>query len=319
MYINSDIDYLKYLKNKSIVIFGFGEEGKRTSARLKGSGYKVIAFCDNDEKKQGQSLCGISVLSFQELQEINHKNIIIVISSRYERDIKQQLLDKDIFNFISVTQIDFGGGEEYYDEQYFSWQQKLGEFGGKINAAMFQPYIKEKMAVVEFGSGGGYLLHNLNAREKIGIEINDSARRAAKRIGIDSVKYIKQIPDNYADIIISTHALEHVESPLGVLRELRTKLKEGGKIVFHVPNGSCDTEYVRSEISNEFYTWNCLLLGNLFKAAGYFVYSVEKFQEVWPKHFFEIEKEVSPQLFDAICAIGGKAFDESRCEIVAYK
>lgn len=59
--------------------------------------------------------------------------------------------------------------------------------------------------------------------------------------------------------------------------------------------------------------------GNLFKAAGYFVYSVQKLQEVWPRHYFEIEKEVSPQLFDVICEMGGKAYDENRCIIVAYK
>ena len=58
------------------------------------------------------------------------------------------------------------------------------------------------------------------------------------------------VPDGYADIIISTHTLEHVENPLGALRELRNKLKENGKAVFHVPNESCSTEYVRSEPNN---------------------------------------------------------------------
>lgn len=319
MYINNDIDYLKYLKNKKIVIFGAGEEGKRVFGKLDGLGYKIVAFCDNDERKQGETLSGVSVLSASKLREMSPNDFMIIICSGYEREIKQQLLDNNIFNFISVNQIDFGGGEVYYDEQYFAWQEDLGKFGGKINAAMFQPHIKENMVVVEFGSGGGYLLDHLNAKEKIGIEINDSARAAAKEIGISSVKYIKEIPDNYADIIISTHALEHVENPLEILRELRKKLKDKGKIVFHVPNESCEKEYVRSEINNEFYTWNCLLLGNLFKAAGYFVYSVERVQEVWPKHFFAVEKEISPQFFEAICEIGGKASDENRCVIVAYK
>ena len=145
------------------------------------------------------------------------------------------------------------------------------------------------------------------------------ARKAAAEIGIKSVKHISDIPDMYADIIISTSVLEHVENPLGVLRELRNKLKDNGRIVFHVPNESCDTEYIRSDAHNHLYTWNCLTLGNLFKAAGYFVYSVQKVQEVWPSHFYEIEKEVSPELFDVICEIGGKASDENRCIIVAYK
>lgn len=113
--------------------------------------------------------------------------------------------------------------------------------------------------------------------------------------------------------------MEHVEYPLKALRELRDKLKDKGTIVFYVPNESCDTEYKRSDINNHLYTWNCLTLGNLFKAAGYFVHSVEKVQEVWPQHYLEIAKEVSPEMFDAICRLGGRAFDENRCLIVAYK
>lgn len=319
MYVNNDVDYLKYLRGKEIVIFGAGENGKRGFAKLHGGGYNSVAFCDNDVRKHGKSLCGLTIISFKELKEMNHGDLMIIICSNYEKDIKQQLLDEKIYNFISIWQIDFGGGEEYYDEQYFSYQQSIGRFGGKIKANLLQPHISKEMTVVDFGSGGGYLLESLHAKEKIGIEINDAAREAAKEIGIKSVKHVSDIPDGYADVIISTGALEHVENPFGILKELRAKLKDGGKIVFHVPNESCDTEYWRSDINNHLYTWNCLTLGNLFKAAGYFVHSVEKIQEVWPKHYYEIEKEVSAELFEVICAIGGKAFDENRCLIVAYK
>lgn len=154
MYINNDIDYLKYLKNKEIIIFGAGEQGKRGYAKLHGS-YDIIAFCDNDVKKQDQLLYEVPVISFDELVQQNNNKVIIIICSKFEREIKQQLLDKNIFNFISISQIDFGGDEEYYDEEYFAWQQKLGIFGGKIKAAMFRPHIQEDMVVVEFGSGGG--------------------------------------------------------------------------------------------------------------------------------------------------------------------
>lgn len=319
MYINNDIDYLKYLKSKEVIIWGVGEKGRKGFLHLNGKITNVVAFCDNDKEKQGKKFCGIKVISFEELCKINSSNLIIVICSSYEREIKQQLLSENIYNFISILQIDFGGGEEYYDTQYFEWQQKMGQFGGKIKANMFRPHINKDMTVVEFGCGGGYLLNNIEAKEKVGIEINDTARAFAEKLGIKSVKYISQLPDNFADIIISTSVLEHVENPLGILRELYAKLRNGGKVVFHVPNESCDTEYQRSEINNHLYTWNCLTLGNLFKAAGYFVHSVQKIQEVWPKHFYNIEKEISPQFFEAICEIGGKASNENRCIIVAFK
>ena len=172
---------------------------------------------------------------------------------------------------------------------------------------------------MEFGSGGGYLLKELHAKEKIGIEINDYARKNAEMLGVSSVKHICDVPRGYADVIISTNVLEHVENPLEILRELHSRLKEDGKAVFIVPNESCETEYTRSEINNHLYTWNCLNLGNLFKAAGYFVYSVGRMQEVWPSNYMKIAEEVSPAMFDTLAELGGAACNENRCLIVAYK
>lgn len=321
MYRNNDIDYLKFLRGKKIIIFGAGKSGKSVFKKLsKGVGnIEIIAFCDNDEKKQDTLVMDIQVISFEKLCKMNDQDFLIVIGSNYEREIKEQLLSQGIYNFISSSQIDFGGGEDYYDEDYFAWQQGIGEFGGKISARMFQPYIKEDSTVVEFGSGGGYLLNSIVANKKIGIEINDTARKFAEKNGIKSVKYVGDVADDYADVIISTHALEHVENPLGILKELYNKLKDGGKIVFYVPNESCDAEYTRSEINNHLYTWNCLTIGNLFKAAGYFVHSVWKVQEKWPDYYTKVDQEVSPELFDALCNINGEASDENNCMIIAYK
>lgn len=319
MYRNDDVDYIRLLKKKDVIIYGAGEQGKQGFYKLRKEGIKVVAFCDNNREKQNHLFCETKVVSFENLCEINNEKIMIVLCSRFEREMKEQLLERSIYNNVSISQIDFGGAEGHYDESYFDWQKRIGEFGARLSAKAFQPFIKEDMVVVEFGSGGGYLLNNLSAKEKKGIEINDIARQTARQMGIDSVKNISEIPDDYADIIISTHVLEHVMNPFGALCELRDKLKDGGMVVFHVPNEPCDTEYVRSEVNNHLYTWNCLTLGNLFKAAGYFVYSVQNVQEVWPRHFLEVEREVSPQLFEDICEIGGRAFNENRCIIVAYK
>lgn len=49
------------------------------------------------------------------------------------------------------------------------------------------------------------------------------------------------------------------------------------------------------------------------------MYSVQRVQEVWPENYSQIYKEVSPEMFKMICDLGGKAFDENRCLIVAYK
>jgi hypothetical protein len=35
--------------------------------------------------------------------------------------------------------------------------------------------------------------------------------------------------------------------------------------------------------------------------------------------YLQVSKEVGPNTFEAICEMGGKAYDENRCFIVAYK
>ena len=317
MYCNNDVDYLHFLQDKQVYIFGAGIVGRRLCAGIEKAGCNVAAFIDN--KKSG-TYCDKPVIRLEQYQERAEENAFIVISSnKYESTIKMQLLNQKIYNFISVSQIDFGGGENYYDEAYFAFQKPLGEFGGKVSARLFSQYVAEDDVLVEFGSGGGYLLRELRAKEKVGIEINDFARQNAEMLGVSSVKHICDIPCEYADTIISTNVLEHVENPLGILRDLHHRLKEGGKAVFVVPNESCETEYTRSEINNHLYTWNCLNIGNLFKAAGYFVHSVSRIQEVWPSNYIKIAEEVSPTMFDLLAELGGAACNESRCLIVAYK
>jgi len=37
----------------------------------------------------------------------------------------------------------------YYDEKYFSYQQKVGEFGGRANAYKFIQYISAKSRLID--------------------------------------------------------------------------------------------------------------------------------------------------------------------------
>src|SRR5262245_66414015 len=39
---------------------------------------------------------------------------------------------------------------------------------------------------IEFGCGGGYLLHILRARSKVGVDVNPAARAQAARLGIET-------------------------------------------------------------------------------------------------------------------------------------
>jgi SAM-dependent methyltransferase len=79
------------------------------------------------------------------------------------------------------------------------------------------------------------------------------------------------------DVIISHHALEHLDNPLGQLEQLRSRLKPGGKMVFVVPSELWPKQrvYLPGDINQHLYTWTPLTLGNLFDRAGLVVGRVE--------------------------------------------
>ncbi len=185
---------------------------------------------------------------------------------------------------------------DHYNEDYFKWQKTFGEFGGVSNIFKFQDYIKETDNVIDFGSGGGYLLKNLNCKNKLGIEINDTAREFAKTIGITAHKNTAAIEDEWADVIISNHALEHVENPLAEIKHLYEKLKPGGKIVFVVPHER-RKKYEEGNIHNHFFTWAEINLGNLFKHAGYKVLEVKDLKYTNPPGYRSLRKTIGDKLF----------------------
>lgn len=108
MYLSKEIDWIKYLKGRNVYCFGCGHIGIKNSARLKANGINVIGFIDNNTEKQGRVVNGIPVISMEEYKKQN-QDMIIICSGR-EKEIKLQLLENNIYSFISADQIDFGGG-----------------------------------------------------------------------------------------------------------------------------------------------------------------------------------------------------------------
>jgi len=193
--------------------------------------------------------------------------------------------------------------EQYYNADYFNWQKNMGAFGGWANLRFFQPHIGADASVIDFGCGGGYLLNNLKCKEKLGVEINDIARQTIAQFGINSHKYTAEVADNWADVIISCHALEHVPQPLAELQLLKTKLKKGGKIIFMVPFDTYD--YRPNDVNYHLYSWSAMNLGNLFTEAGFKVISSRNLYDAWPPFYQKIAKWFGASIFRLSCKIYG--------------
>lgn len=191
----------------------------------------------------------------------------------------------------------------HYDDKYFAWQAGVGEFGGWANSTKFQRFVKTDDSVLDFGCGGGFLLENLNCRQRTGVEVNPTARARAEAHGIQTFASVDEVPDDSIDVIVSNHALEHVEWPLEILKKLRTKLKPGHLAVFVVPCESVDLAYRTDDINQHLYTWSPQSLANLFLRAGFEVDSCEPLKHRWPPNYRRYAKLGGRRLFDLACRV----------------
>ena len=202
---------------------------------------------------------------------------------------------------------------KHYDKDYFDWQSSIGEFGGWANQSKFFEYISSNSRVLDFGCGGGFLLKGLNCVKKVGIEVNESAADTAKKNGIEVYRSVAEMPDDYVDVIISNHALEHTLHPLDELVSLYRKLQLGGRIIFVVPCESIGYSYKANDINHHLYSWSPMCIGNLFTEAGFSVIESKPYihkwpgiKYIWPKMYKFIAKVGGRRLFDIACRIYGR-------------
>lgn len=191
----------------------------------------------------------------------------------------------------------------HYDADYFAWQRSVGEFSAKANRFRFQPHVAPTDRVVDFGCGGGFLLAALDCGARLGVEVNPVARAEAGRQGIQTVPSAEALPDEWADVVISNSALEHVEHPLHELRTIVPKLRHGGRLVVVVPLETLDARFQPNDINQHLYTWSPLNLGNLVTAAGLIVEQVQASRIMWPPFYRQWYAMLGERGFRRLCAL----------------
>ena len=77
--------------NRPVVIFGAAKMGKVFLELCRKNGIVIVAFCDNDWRKQGTNVGGVPVLDVQMLNENFSKNAQIIIASVQDELIMAQL------------------------------------------------------------------------------------------------------------------------------------------------------------------------------------------------------------------------------------
>ncbi len=104
MYIKIENMQLDYFRGKKVILFGASSTGVKAVEEFERIESEVVAFCDNGKDKWGQSFQGYPVVSPEELKKMTMKDasLNILITSTYEKEIKQQLCEMKMENVYVV-------------------------------------------------------------------------------------------------------------------------------------------------------------------------------------------------------------------------
>lgn len=194
----------------------------------------------------------------------------------------------------------------HYNQNYFEkYQKKMGLFGGVSNLFLFEKHIKDNDVVLDFGCGGGFLLENLNCKQKIGIEINEISRNYCLSQGITCFEKIDSIENESIDVVISSHCLEHTTSPYENLEKIYAKLKLGGLLIIVVPTDSYKVKYKPNDINYHLYSFSPMNLGNLINSVGFDVLEIKPVFHKWPPYYLQIKSFFGWRIFHFISIIYG--------------
>ncbi|GJG86967.1 hypothetical protein tb265_21480 [Gemmatimonadetes bacterium T265] len=186
-------------------------------------------------------------------------------------------------------------------EDYFARQAAAGTRAASMNMFVWAPYVGPSDAVVEFGCGAGDLLAVLPGARKAGVEINPAAVARARARGLDVHESLTTLPSAAFSRAVSSHALEHVDSPAAVLRELRRVLRADGELLLLLPlddwREGGQRRFRPGDFDMHLYAWTPLTLGNLLVAAGFAPREVRVIDHAWPPRVAERLWRASPGLF----------------------
>jgi SAM-dependent methyltransferase len=176
---------------------------------------------------------------------------------------------------------------DYLDEagvEYFRLFTKGLEHGRLFQCGLFRPYCGDDRVILDYGCADGFSLRHLPASERIGVEVNPTAREHCRRlceeeaIPIDLHDDPAGVPDARVDTVFSNHVLEHIPHPLTALRHMLRILKPGGQLVLVVPfddwRQANHKHWSPDEPNHHLYTWSPLNIGNLLAEAGFDVQKV---------------------------------------------
>lgn len=206
---------------------------------------------------------------FTELKILNIENLSLFHSGT--RDITQinVLIDKESECLILDQCVEdlndyYSLNENYSKEEHYTLIDGINEKNPPLedDHRRYSKYNKflNDSSILDFGCGkGGFLslLKKNNISQNLtGLELNKKNNR---NINLDGIKCIFELTDSNEkfDYIFLNHVFEHLDNPVGVLKDLVSRLNKNGKLIIEIPHGN-DFLIKRSDLKSfkDFTFWS---------------------------------------------------------------
>jgi 2-polyprenyl-3-methyl-5-hydroxy-6-metoxy-1,4-benzoquinol methylase len=144
------------------------------------------------------------------------------------------------------------GNANFYDE--ILNQEPNYYVGDKWEFTYVLNDLKPSDKIIEIGCGSGEFLDSIRDQVALvfGFEVNQYAIEECRNKNINVLTPADDLRQhqNFFDVVISFHVLEHVTDPILYINDLIKWIKPNGKIIISVPNCNGPVKYLKNNPSN---------------------------------------------------------------------
>lgn len=193
--------------------------------------------------------------------------------------------------------------KHYPSSKYYSYQEQETGLFDRIRSyllkhprALLTRILPKVPAIPSWVNGGKMLDVGCGTGETLvqlrdlgwsvyGLDIDKNAVRLANRRGLANVSYgswedVEKYPDKFFDAIRLYHVIEHLDDPVGCLKLISRKLKDGGELLIGTPNAGSliakvfGSHWYNLDAPRHLFLFTPNNLARLVRSAGYTVSAI---------------------------------------------
>lgn len=181
-------------------------------------------------------------------------------------------------------------------KKYSTYFKEVSNITSEYYFEIFKHLLKKKFKILDFGCGVGSLLQKFDTKEKIGIEINKFSIKELNNNKIKNFNNLRYVKNNYFNLIFALSVIDHLENPIKTLKELKKKLKKGGKLIIIIRQDSFNQNKLNSSYNEHLYSWSPLSFSKILENLGLILIKYEYLKFTLPPKFNFLKKLFSVKM-----------------------